>query len=126
LVRGMPWLMRDLAGESVTGAVEPNPAWLDRNSYFLPAYKCHRRGALHWLVPHGSASLEPDRLDGWYGMLGHPGRLKAYKTFRDRWMTWADAHRAYLNVRRDLFLGEGAPGWLEGSAHCLGDRGFLF
>jgi hypothetical protein len=126
LIRGMPWLMRDLDGESVTGAMEPNPAWLDRNSYFLPPYKCHRRGGIHWILPVGSASIDSDQPADWYTMLEDPVRRKAYQAFWDKWMTWVNTHRAYLNVRRDLFLGEGVAGGLEGSAHCLADRGFLF
>jgi hypothetical protein len=126
LIRGMPWLMRYLAGESVTGAVEPNPAWMDRNNHFLPPDKCHRRGGLHWLLPHGSASLDPDKREEWYTTLEDPRRREAYKAFWDHWMKWANTHRTYLEARRDLFLGEGAPGWLEGSAHCLGNGGFLF
>src|SRR5260370_6918967 len=35
-------------------------------------------------------------------------------------------HQEYLEHRRDLFLGEAVPGWLEGSAHCIADRGYLF
>jgi hypothetical protein len=126
LIRGMPWLMRYLAGESVTGAVEPNPAWMDRNDYFLPPHKCHRRGGIHWILPHGSASLDPENRADWYTMLEDAKQRQAYKGFWDRWMEWANAHQAYLNARRDLFLGEGVPGWLAGSAHCLNDRGFLF
>ena len=41
-------------------------------------------------------------------------------------MTWAQKHAEYLNLRRDLFLREGAENSLEGTAHCRGDRGFLF
>jgi hypothetical protein len=106
--------------------MEPSPAWLDRNDYFLPPYKSHRRGGIHWLLPHGSASRDPDNREEWYIRLEDPKRRQAYKEFWDKWMTWANAQRDYLNVRRDLFLGEGVPGWLEGSAHCRGDRGFLF
>jgi hypothetical protein len=63
---------------------------------------------------------------------GHPPGNVSYHQFRNvltfwnKWMDWANAHRAYLDARRDLFLGEGTPGWLEGSAHCLAGRGFIF
>jgi hypothetical protein len=90
LIRGMPWLMRDLAGESVTGAVEPNPAWMDRNNYFLPPPKCHRRGGIHWILAHGSASRDPDRAEEWYTTLEDPARREAYRAL---WDKWNDLHR---------------------------------
>src|SRR5262249_17970991 len=117
--------MRYLDDDSHTGDMGSS-AWIDHNSYFLPPSKCHRRGGLFWLIPAGSASAEPGATSDWYTKLEDPEKRAAYRAFWDHWMTWARDHAEFLNVRRDLFLGEGAQNSLEGTAHCRGDRGFIF
>jgi hypothetical protein len=125
LIPGMPWLMRYMDEESHTGSFDP-AAWMDHNNYFLPPSRSHRRGAMAYLVGNGSPGAEAQPAEGWYSMLEDPARRKAYQEHWDRWMRWANQHQVFLERRRDLFLGEGVPGWLEGSAHCIEDRGFLF
>lgn len=87
-----------------------------------------------------------DRLragDDVYGQWGLPMEDDQRAFFRT-WMDWADRNVAYLRVRRDLFREpwgdaaldrehvdmEGNFPWpdpqLHGSAHCIGDRGFVF
>ena len=54
-------------------------------------------------------------------LLEHSGNQEFFKF----WMEWAETNLDYLRVKRDLF---GQP-WaipLDGSAHILGDRGFIF
>ncbi len=47
------------------------------------------------------------------------------RAFFKQWRAWAGRHHRYLQVKRDLF---GPPGYgrIDGSAHIIGDRGFLF
>jgi hypothetical protein len=59
-------------------------------------------------------------------MLENPERFTAYRKHWDRWMQWTNAHLDFLRVRRDLFVPGDASKGLEGTAHCLRDRGFIF
>ncbi|MFN5737507.1 MAG: LamG domain-containing protein, partial [Akkermansiaceae bacterium] len=47
------------------------------------------------------------------------------REFLKKWRAWASKNHAYLKVKRDLFdcPGEAA---IDGSAHLIKDRGFLF
>ena len=54
-----------------------------------------------------------------------PAKRKSAQAFWHKWLSWADDNIEYLRIRRDLF-GPPGPDALEGSAHILGDRGFVF
>lgn len=76
----------------------------------------------------GSTGVEPceEDQDQWYRMLEAPRARDAYIADRERWMEWVDADRVCLRVRRDLFACEESDNGLQGTAHCVGDRGFIF
>ena len=129
-VRGMPWIMKHLNDGSHTGAMMDrlgeNAAWFEHNIYFLPSYKSHREGSIHWILERGSAGVEPQPTSNWYTMLTDPEAKSAYKQRWDRWVSWTNQHRKYLQVRRDLFLNTDSSSGLRGTAHMLGDRGYIF
>ena len=129
-VRGMPWIMKHLDDGSHTGAMMDrlgeNAAWFEHNIYFLPSYKSHREGSIHWILERGSAGVEPQPTSNWYTMLTDPEAKSAYKQRWDRWVSWTNQHRKYLQVRRDLFLNTDSSSGLRGTAHMLGDRGYIF
>jgi hypothetical protein len=124
LIRGMPWIMRDLDADSHTGAME-NAAWMDHNLYFLPPSRGHRQGALHWILANRSSGEEPSGTGTWYQMLEDPKRREAYRAEWQHWTLWASRNRDLLEQQRDLFYAPGT-GRLQGSAHCSGDHGYLF
>ncbi len=125
LIPGMPWVMKYLDGDSHTGSIE-QAAWFDRNDLFLPALKCHREDGIHWLLPRGSASVEPSDTSDWYTMLENPEAKEAFRKNLDRWFRWTREHLDCLRARRDLFaVGGGADG-LAGTAYIAKDRGFIF
>jgi hypothetical protein len=129
--------------------------WRSRNQLFIPAYKCTTTmAATTWpqLQYNFFRSLSiADHAMLWgvdvsIGRFGLPMEEDQRRFFR-KWMNWADQNLAFLRVRRDLFREpwgdeainanhvdmEGSfpslPGddpQLHGSAHCIGDRGFLF
>jgi hypothetical protein len=125
LIRGMPWVMRNLDADSHTGAME-NAAWVDHNLYFLPPSRSHRQGGVHWILRNLSAGEEPSGSGDWYQMLENPDRREKYRTHLHHWTEWATKNQTLLEHQRDLFY-TALPGTgLQGSAHCQGDRGFLF
>ncbi|MSS72026.1 MAG: hypothetical protein EXS64_11115 [Candidatus Latescibacteria bacterium] len=142
-----PWVLKHLIEyhpnlyDGETGAT----FWISNNFRFMPLYKSGvllsattDEGFKYLLLRSISASdhfmLWPDAV---------PIALKN-RDFWDRWLTWADCHIAYLRAGRTLFREpwgdrmvaslppalEGrlpAPeAGLNGSAHCIRDRGFLF
>jgi len=129
----MPWVMKHFEAETHTGAIMDQlgvgVAWYERNVMFLPSYKIRREGAVHWLIDRISSGVEADSgvdATSWYAMLEDGERRAAYKKNWDQWMGWIAENRKYLNVRRDLFLTGTPASSLRGTAHILGDRGFVF
>ena len=47
------------------------------------------------------------------------------RAFLAKWRAWASEHHAFLKVKRDLFDCPGDSA-VDGSAHMIGDRGFVF
>ena len=52
-------------------------------------------------------------------------QLKENRDFLEKWRDWATKNHAYLKVKRDLFDCPGDSA-VDGSAHIIKDRGFLF
>jgi hypothetical protein len=121
----VPWILRTV-DESVTYG-DP---WYAHNYLFLPPGKSY----IGDLLPQ-TENLEYSLLhhlslaDHFY--LGQPlwyadaRRSQRAQAFWNDWLNWADAHLDYLRVRQDLF-GQPSGKTLEGSAHIIRDRGFLF
>ena len=132
VVPALPWEMKQLDADTHTGIISGERlggvGWYDRNLLCLPTHKMHREGGIHWLIDQGSTEVKPceEDQDQWYRMLEYPRARDAYIADRDRWMEWIDANRSCLRARRDLFACEEPGTGLQGTAHCVGDRGFIF
>jgi hypothetical protein len=121
----VPWILRTV-DESVTFG-DP---WYAHNYLFLPPGKSYI-GDLLPQTEHFEYSLlhHLSLADHFY--LGQPlwyadgQRTKQAQAFWKTWLSWADVHIDYLRVRQDLF-GQPSGKTLEGSAHILEDKGFLF
>ncbi len=154
LQRGYPWILKDLI-EHHTDFYDYGPGaswWRSVNYRFIPPYKCtSTMAAGTWDELHynffRSFSIAPQAMiwgvDVRYGWPGIPQTPEQHAFFR-KWMAWADENIEYLRVRRDLFREpwgdkrldavhvdmEANFPWddpqLHGTAHCIGDRGFLF
>lgn len=151
---GYPWILKHI-NEHHTGMYDNEPGgswWESRNYRFIPAYKtgtsmaAANREQLRYLffrslsVSDHAMLWYTDYSTGRSGLPSAPGE----RQFFHKWMNWADANLAYLRVRRDLFREpwgddfvngnhvdmEGNFPWpdpqIHGSAHCIGDRGFIF
>jgi hypothetical protein len=120
-----PWILR-----SVDESVVWWDSWYARNYLFIPSGKTY------------IADFTPQSDDYEYELLrrisladhlqvsypiwrSDPAKRKVLQDFWRKWMTWADDNIKYLRTRRDLFCPP-APGGLEGSAHIVDGRGFLF
>lgn len=119
-----PWILRTV-NESVTYA-DP---WYAHNYLFMPPGKGYvgdyfpRTGSLEYdLLHHLSLA---DHMDlGQPVWFADPARCEAAQQFWRKWLSWADTNFEYLRARRDLF---GTPhSGLEGSAHIVNSRGFIF
>jgi len=142
--RGYPWVLRDWieyhgyldpVAQGEGGTVNDNirfQGWHARNLRFIPGYKSG--GGLRTDDPYGMA----------YGAFTHmthsdhgeaemvppvgvtdPAEQQRHVDFFRKWAQWADDNVQFMRVRRDI-LGEPRTSKLDGSAHCIGDRGFLF
>jgi hypothetical protein len=127
----------DIHYDHLYGNEERMRSWYGHNLLFYPPFKCR------YSVGH----LGQDGLhvwgdpDGWrYNVLGAIGTSTILEhayipigaelkdedvNFVKKWTDWADRNIAYLRVRRDLF-GEPAIGRVDGYAHVIKDRGFVF
>jgi hypothetical protein len=142
-----PWIMKNLIEyhpnfyDGETGA----SFWLSYNFRFLPMRKsgilfsASTDEQFRWLLLRSISTSDHVML--WPDAVPLAIRNKA---FWDRWLSWADEHIEYLRVGRTLFREpwgdkvvasmppalEGrlpAPeSSLHGTAHCIGDHGFLF
>jgi hypothetical protein len=147
LTTAYPWALKNLIEyhpdfyDGETGATY----WTSYNFRFLPMYKSGvllsgtRQEDFEWLLLR-SLSVS-DHFMLWPDALGIATRDKS---FWDKWLTWADENIRDLRVGRTLFRepwGDGivaslppalegrlpAPAAaLHGSAHIIGDRGYLF
>ncbi len=132
LHRGGPWALRHLDSayhyyETHGADMNRLQSWHQQNDRFRPVYK----NSLD-LFGKDPKSFRFNVIAGLsianYCMIG-----QAYPQFANRenreffkkWRVWASDHLEYLTVKRDLFDSPGnSP--LDGSAHVIGDRGFLF
>ena len=133
---GGPWVLRDV---DITENFHENRGpddlrfqhWYMLNSSFVPPYK------------HMSQIWIPSR-DYGYGWMSalasgsdigfivelpafNTGEKKqAYLDFTTRWRDWASKNIERLRAKRSLFGQPLREGGIDGSAHIIGDRGFLF
>lgn len=127
----------DIHYDHLFGNEERMRSWYGHNLLCYPSYKCRNsvghlgQDGLHvWGDP-----------DGWrYNFLGAIGTSSILEyayipigeelkdedvNFVKKWMDWSGRNIAYLRARRDLF-GEPAIGRVDGYAHVIKDRGFVF
>jgi methionine-rich copper-binding protein CopC len=132
LKRGGPWALRYLNAdenyyESNGAVMNRFQTWHNQNDRFRPVYKNYAA------IFGGSPAAFRDNVlssisTTSYCQIG-PGysdlALQENRDFLAQWRAWATTNHAYLKVKRDLF---DCPGFkrLDGSAHIIGDRGFLF
>jgi hypothetical protein len=127
----------DIHYNHLFGNEERMRSWYGHNLLYYPPYKCRYsvghlgQDGLHvWGDPFGwkmnflgalgtSTILE-------YAYIPVGAELKDEDVrFARKWIDWADRNIKYLRVRKDLF-GEPAIGRVDGYAHIVGDRGFIF
>lgn len=132
LHRGGPWALRYLNSgyhyfETHGADMNRLQAWHQQNDRFRPVYKNSldlfgkdpRNFRFNVIAGLSIAS---------YCMVGEAYAgftIKENRDFFMKWRAWATKNHEYLTVKRDLF---GCPGDspLDGSAHIIKDRGFLF
>lgn len=132
LKRGGPWALRHLNAddnyfESNGADMNRFQTWHNQNDRFRPVHKNYAA-----MFGERPAEFQFNVLSTisttTYGQIGPAFKglaIEENRTFLRHWRTWATAHYEYLKVKRDLF---GCPGFepLDGSAHIVGDRGYLF
>ena len=132
LKRGEPWALRNInATENYYESNGPDmsrlQAWHNQNDRFRPVYKNYSSifgtetsdfqfNVIAALSSSAYCQIGP----GFDGLA-----LEENREFLKKWRAWATRNHKYLKVKRDLF---GCPGdsSVDGSAHIIGDRGFLF
>jgi len=133
---GGPWVLRDV---DVTENFYENRGpddlrfqhWYMLNSSFVPPYKhmaqiwfTGRDYGYGWMTALASGSdigfiVELPQLRG-------DEEKQAYLNFTTRCRKWASRNIEYLRAKRSLFGQPLRPGGIDGSAHIISDRGFLF
>ncbi|MCE9548697.1 MAG: LamG domain-containing protein [Planctomycetia bacterium] len=132
LKRGGPWALQHLNADD--GYYETNGAdmnrletWHNQNDRFRPVYKNYAA-----LFGEDSRAFQFNVIATLsttaYCQIGpgfKPLALKENQEFLKTWRAWATANLRYLKVKRDLFE---CPGYslIDGSAHIVEDRGYLF
>jgi hypothetical protein len=132
LHRGGPWALRHLDSgyhyfETHGADMNRLQSWHQQNDRFRPVYK----NSLD-LFGKDPKSFRFNVIAGLsiasYCMIGEAFEgftIKENRDFFMKWRAWAAKNHDYLTVKRDLFDSPGhSP--LDGSAHIIGDRGFLF
>jgi hypothetical protein len=132
LKRGEPWALRYLNSADnyyETNGADMNryQAWHNLNDRFRPVYKNYcavfgeapaqfKYNVIATLSMSSYCQIGP----GFKGLA-----LEENRQFLKKWRDWASQNYRYLKVKRDLFdcPGEAA---IDGSAHIIKDRGFLF
>lgn len=102
-------------------------AWHNQNDRFRPVYKNYSaifgetKADFQRNVLSSISTSAYCQIGRGFGGLAH----EVNREFLKKWRAWASENHAYLKVKRDLF---GCPGFqrIDGSAHIIGDRGFLF
>ena len=130
--RGGPWAMRYFNADEnyyETNGVIMNrfQAWHNGNDRFRPVYKNMSavigksvKDFRNSLLTTISVTSYAKFGEGFYGLA-----LEENRTFLKTWRAWATENHDYLKVKRDLF---DCPGFkpIDGSAHIIKDRGFIF
>ncbi len=133
LKRGSIWMLDDLSSDEnyyeTTGPDNNRlQVWHNENSRFCPHYLNytsifgHDYDSFCYSVISALASASYAQISRGYHALKADKRCRA---FLKKWRSWASEHIDYLLDRRCLFDCYGFTP-LDGSAHILGDRGFLF
>lgn len=140
-----PWALRGL--NSMENAYEngapPPPGctvaddlrfqhWFNHNYRFIPTYmnmaqmnfRRERNGHLYSILSCLSASTHASLCDWVQGTTdADVDTLFADMRF---WKEWASANLVYLDDRIDLFGMPCREGGIDGTAHCIGDKGYIF
>jgi len=132
LKRGGPWALRyfncdDNYYETNGALMNRFETWHNQNDRFRPVYKNYAAifgGSLAEFRNNVISSISATS----YCQVG-PGykdlALEENRDFLKKWRAWATRNYAYLKVKRDLF-GCPSDSPVDGSAHIIKDRGFLF
>jgi hypothetical protein len=130
--RAMPWAMMPF--NSCENWYETNgsfddrmQSWYNQNYRFLPNYQNFAQsgaatGQFFKKSVISSISISTHLMIGrGYNLLDRPENQEFFR----KWTQWAKVHHQYLKVKRDLF-GQPMAVPLDGSAHILVDRGYIF
>lgn len=132
LHRGGPWALRHLDSayhyyETHGADMNRLQSWHQQNDRFRPVYK----NSLD-LFGKDPKSFRFNLISGLgiasYCMIGEAYPQFANKenrAFFKKWRAWASENLDYLTIKRDLFDSPGNTP-LDGSAHIIGDRGYIF
>ena len=132
LHRGGPWALRHLDSayhyfETHGADMNRLQSWHQQNDRFRPVYKNSldlfgkNPRSFRFNVIAGLSIASYCMIGQAYPQFG----IEENREFFKKWRAWATKHLDYLTVKRDLF---DSPGHLplDGSAHIIKDRGFLF
>jgi len=132
LKRGEPWALRNLnAADNYyeTNGADMNrlQAWHNQNDRFRPVYKNYAA-----IFGEGTTDFQFNVIStlscSAYCQIGPGFKALAFgenREFLKKWRQWATRNHPYLKVKWDLFACPGDSA-IDGSAHIIGDRGFLF
>ena len=132
LKRGGPWILRHLNAtedyyEESSSDQMRFQLWHNQNDRFFPPDR-----NMTTLFSRDSASFQYGLISmlagGPYGQVGpglHQLVQQDSQSFFIKWRDWAGRQLEYLKVKRDLFPCTGYDR-VDGSAHIIKDRGFLF
>jgi len=106
--------------------------WYNHNYRFIPTYmnlaqmniSKEKNGHLYSLLSCLSASSHASLTD-WIPFETDAQADEIFGLMR-RWKKWASGHLAYLNDRVDLFGQPCRKDGIDGTAHIIGDRGYVF
>ena len=132
LKRGGPWALPHLNADDnyyETNGADMNrlQTWHNENDRFRPVYKNYAAifgkdaKSFQFNVISTISATTYCQIGPGYAALAQQENQEFLKT----WRAWATENHAYLKVKRNLFE---CPGYspIDGSAHILKDRGFLF
>ncbi len=132
LKRGGPWALRyfncdDNYYETNGADMNRFQTWHNQNDRFRPVYKNYAA-----IFGKGTTDFQFNVISTLsctaYCQIG-PGfkalALEENREFLKKWRQWATRNYPYLKVKRDLFACPGDSA-IDGSAHIIRDRGFLF
>ena len=132
LKRGGPWALRYLNADDnyyeTNGAdVNRMETWHNQNDRFRPVYKNYIA-----IFGRGKADFQFNVIStistSSYCQIG-PGfkalEIEENRHFLKKWRRWATENHKYFKVKRDLFQCPGDSA-IDGSAHIIKDRGFIF